>query len=72
MEASGDGVLYSHSTMRRSPEPYCLAYVTLAEGPTIMTNIVDSDYDKLDCGQKVQLVWKNADDGTPVPCFKVV
>ena len=28
-EASGKGEVYSHSTMRRVPEPYALAYVTL-------------------------------------------
>ena len=31
--------------MRRAPVPYAIAYVTLAEGPTMMTNIVDCDLD---------------------------
>src|SRR5262245_41257308 len=38
--ASGKGVIYSYSLMRRAPVPYVMAYVTLAEGPTMMTNIV--------------------------------
>ena len=35
--------------MRRAPVPYAMAYVTLAEGPRMVTNIVDCDFDKLKC-----------------------
>jgi uncharacterized OB-fold protein len=68
-ESSGKGVIYSHSTMRRVPEPYTLAYVTLAEGPTALTGIVDCDPDKLKIGQKVHVVFKPTKDGPPVPAF---
>jgi uncharacterized OB-fold protein len=68
-EASGDGVIYSYSVMRRVPAPFALAYVTLAEGPTMMTNLVDCDFDALRIGQRVRLVWKPSDGGAPVPCF---
>ena len=67
--ASGKGVIYSYSVMRRVDPPFTLAYVTLAEGPTMMTNLVDCDFDALKIGQPVTLVWKPAADGTPVPCF---
>ena len=67
--ASGRGVIYSYSVMRRVDPPFALAYVTLAEGPTMMTNLVDCDLDSLAIGQAVTLVWKPAADGTPVPCF---
>ena len=40
-EASGRGTIYSYSIMRRVPVPYAIAYVTLEEGVTMMTNIVD-------------------------------
>jgi uncharacterized OB-fold protein len=66
-EASGEGIIYSYSVMRRAN--FTLAYVTLKEGPTMMTNIVDCDFDKLAVGQKVKLRWTPAEDGTPVPCF---
>jgi len=65
--ASGDGVIYSYSPMRRAN--YTIAYVTLAEGPTMMTNIVDADPDKLAIGQKVKLKFVPTDDGPPVPAF---
>jgi uncharacterized OB-fold protein len=68
--ASGKGVIYSYSVMRRLDPPFTLAYVTLAEGPTMMTNLVDCDIDALKVGQAVTLVWKPAADGTPVPCFR--
>lgn len=67
--ASGRGTVYSFSPMRRVDPPYTLAYVTLEEGVTMMTNLVDCDVDALAIGQAVQLVWKPAEDGTPVPCF---
>ena len=47
IEASGKGTIYSYSVMRRAPVPYAMAYVTLAEGPRMVTNIVDCDFDKL-------------------------
>ena len=68
--ASGRGVIYSFSPMRRVNPVYTIAYVTLAEGPTMMTNLVDCDPDGLAIGQAVTLVWNAAADGTPVPCFK--
>lgn len=68
-EASGQGVIYSWSVMRRVPAPYAIAYVTLAEGPTMLTNIVDCDLDALRIGQKVRLVLKAAANGAQVPMF---
>jgi uncharacterized OB-fold protein len=67
--ASGKGVIYSYSVMRRVSPQFSIAYVTLEEGPTMMTSIVDCDFDALKVGQKVKLVWKPSADGTPVPCF---
>ena len=68
-EASGRGVIYSWSVLRRANPPYALAYVTLAEGPTMMTNIVDCDLDKIRIGQNVKVVFKPTDGGPPVPTF---
>jgi len=67
--ALGKGVLYSYSVMRRAPIPYALAYVTLAEGPTMMTNMVDCDFDKLKVGQAVKVVFKPTEGGGALPCF---
>jgi uncharacterized protein len=67
--ASGKGRIYSYSVMRRAPEPYAIAYVTLEEGPTMLTNIVNCDFDSLKVGQNVMLVFKPSEDRPPVPMF---
>ena len=59
----------SYSVFRRTPIPYAIAYVTLAEGPTMMTNIVDCDLDGIRIGQAVRLAFKPTDGGPPVPMF---
>lgn len=66
-EASGEGVIYSFSPMRRGG--FTIAYVTLAEGPTMMTNLVGAEMDAWRIGQAVRLRFVAAEDGTPVPCF---
>src|ERR1700682_2594542 len=70
IEASGKGTIYSYSVMRRAPVPYAMAYVTLAEGPRMVTNIVDCDFDKLKCEHAVKVVSKPPEGGgPPLPMF---
>ena len=68
-EAEGRGTVYSYSVFRRAPIPYAIAYVTLSEGVSMMTNIVDCDLDSIRVGQAVRVVWKATEDGPPVPMF---
>jgi len=67
--ATGRGAVYSYSVMRRVPVPYALAYVTLDEGVTMMTNIVDCDLDGIRIGQRVRVSFKPTEGGPPVPMF---
>lgn len=69
VQAGGGGSVYSYSVMRRVPAPYALAYVTLDEGVTMMTNIVDCDLDAIRIGQRVRVVFKPTEGGPPVPMF---
>ncbi len=69
LEASGNGEIYAWSVQRRADPPYAIAYVTLAEGPTIMTSIVDCDLDALAIGQKVALRFE-VREGRQVPVFQ--
>ena len=70
IEAKGGGTIYSYSITRRAgPTPYCIAYVTLDEGVTMMTNIVDCDLDSVQIGQKVKLTFKQTANGTSMPMF---
>ena len=68
-ESSGRGAIYSYSVMRRASPPYVIAYVTLEEGVSMMTNLVDCDFDALRIGQLVRVVWTPSDGGPPVPMF---
>jgi uncharacterized OB-fold protein len=68
-EANGTGEIYTFSVMKRSKIPFAIAYVTLDEGPKMMTNIVDTDLDSIKIGQKVKVVFKETEDGPPVPMF---
>ena len=71
LEAKGTGTIYSFSVTRRAgPIPYCIAYVTLDEGVSMMTNIVDCDLDTVRIGQKVKLVFKPSGNGTAIAMFK--
>jgi uncharacterized protein len=70
--ASGKGTIYTFSPMRRVKEPYVIAHVTLAEGPTMLTNIVDCDAGNLAIGQPVTVVFQETENGPPVPMFKPV
>ena len=70
IDAAGTGVIYSYSVMRRPEPARTIAYVTLAEGPTMLTSLVDCDFDTLQIGQPVRLSWQPTEDsGPPVPCF---
>ncbi len=71
-EASGRGTIYSYSVMRRAEVPYVIAYVTMDEGPTMMTNIVDCDVDTLRIGQTVKLAFRDTEGGPPLPMFTPV
>ena len=69
-EAKGGGTIYTWSVLRRGvPVPYCIAYVTLDEGVSMLTNIVDCDLDAVRIGQRVKVVFKPTDSGPPVPMF---
>ena len=67
----GKGTIYTYSVMRRADPQYAIAYVTLEEGITMMTNIVDCDFDSLTVGQAVELDFYETENGQRVPVFKM-
>jgi len=69
VEACGAGTIYSWSVQRRATPPYAIAFVTLTEGPTILTAIVDCDLDAIAIGQRVELTFEERDE-QPVPVFR--
>ena len=70
VECSGYGTVYSFSITRRT-EPYVIAYIQLAEGPRILSNIIDSSFDDIEIGAPVSLIFRDV-EGEPVPMFTLV
>ena len=68
--AKGTGKIYSYSVARRGKDSYVIAYVTLDEGVTMMTNIVNADNAKLAIGQGVRVTLVESENGQRVPMFE--
>ena len=68
-DAAGTGTVYSFSTMGKGDAAYTLAFVTLDEGVTLMTNLVDCDPAAVSVGQRVKVVFQPSDGGHAVPMF---
>lgn len=69
-EVSGKGVIYSYSFSPRGPGgPFVIAYVTLDEGVSVLTNIIDMPPESVEIGQRVEVVFGDV-DGKPAPFFR--
>jgi len=69
-ESPGEGVIYTYSVMHRSPSgPYAIGYVTLDEGPAVLTNFVDVAPDGLSIGMRVKVRFQPTEGGPPAPVF---
>lgn len=71
-EASGKGEIYTYSVMRRAEIPYVIAYVTLDEGVSMMTNIVDCDADSVAIGQAVEVTFRVTEGDRALPVFRPI
>lgn len=75
-EVSGRGRIYSFTLTTRGIGdyadcgPYVLALVELAEGPKMMTNIVEVDPAALAIGQEVEVVFHDTGQGNALPRFR--
>jgi uncharacterized OB-fold protein len=72
VQSSGKGIVYSFTVVRQVAQPYVLAYVTLDEGITFLTNLVRCDPDKVRIGHAVQVTFEPSDDGRQIPMFALV
>ncbi len=69
-EASGKGRIYTYSVTRRAPVPFAIAYVTLEEGVTMLSNIVEADLDALAIDQAVEVTFRQSEGGQALPVFR--
>jgi uncharacterized OB-fold protein len=75
-QASGQAALYTWSVVHQNDlppfgerVPYVAAVVDLAEGPRMMTNVVDCDSDALTVGMALQVAYRELDEEFTVPVF---
>ena len=76
-QVSGKGEVYSFTIINRAPSPafaaavpYVVAVVKLAEGPHLMTNIVDIAPDSVRIGMPVKVVFRKFGDDVVLPMFE--
>lgn len=74
--ASGQAALYTWSVVHHNDLPpfseripYVAAVVDLAEGPRMMTNVVDCDPDRLEVGMRLRVAYRELADDVTVPVF---
>ena len=77
MRASGRGTVYSFTVTHqnqapgfREELPYVLAVVELAEGPRLMTNIVECAPDAVRIGMPVEVVFDDVTPEVTLPKFR--
>ncbi len=74
--ASGRGVVYSHTVIRkvgndyRGAVPFVVAYVELDEGPRIMTNIVGCEPADVSVGMRVEMEFHDTGEGNALYRFR--
>ena len=75
-EASGKATLYSWSVIYSNDMPpfkdripYVAAHVDLAEGPRMMTNVVECPFDELAVGMDLQVKFEPISDEFTIPVF---
>jgi uncharacterized protein len=71
-KAQGTGTVYSFSTMGKGEAAYTMALITLDEGVTMMSNLVECDPRDVRIGQKVQVIFKPSENGQAVPMFQAL
>lgn len=77
VEASGEGVIYSCTRVRRPPErggDYTIVLVDLAEGPRMLSRMIDADPDQVSIGMPVRAKivshsWSQSEHKCPVVAF---
>lgn len=77
VDALGTGTVYSHTAVHRAPAagvsvPYVVALVRLAEGPVVLSNIVECPPDDVRCDMPVEVSWRALSDGRHLPVFRPI
>lgn len=75
-DSEGKGTIYSFTVSERAPHPgfkdrlpFILAMIDLAEGPRMMSNLIDCDPDTLKIGMPVKVVFDDITEEITLPKF---
>ena len=75
-DASGRATLYTWSVVRSNDlppfherVPYVAAVVDLVEGPRMMTNVVECEFDRLEVGMDLTADFHDVGDDVTIPVF---
>ena len=70
------GTVYTYSIIRQSYHPffrnlipYVVAWIDLDEGPRLLSNVIDTDWQAVHIGMRVQISWETH-EGVNLPLFK--
>jgi uncharacterized OB-fold protein len=76
--SEGQGEIYSYVVFKRAfhPDvekrlPYVVALIDLDCGVRMLSNIVNTEIEKIRCGLKVKIIWSEEDEGFSLPLFVV-
>jgi uncharacterized OB-fold protein len=68
---SGRGKIYSCSLVSPAKNPYVIAFVTLEEGPVLLTNVFAEDLAAVAIGQNVTVVFAAGEREMRIPVFVI-
>ncbi len=78
-EASGRGKIYSYTIVENNAPsafaqdvPYVVAVIKLQEGVQMLSNIVDCDFDQLECELPVEVVFEELNEDFTLPKFRPI
>ncbi|WP_395610373.1 Zn-ribbon domain-containing OB-fold protein [Pseudomonas sp. B22129] len=69
--ASGHATLYSFSFSGKKDELHCIAYVTLDEGPTMLSVVECDEPQQLRIGQRLNVAFVPTPNGQKIPVFRL-
>ena len=75
-EASGKGTLFTFGIVHQkipgfeNDTPYNVSVIQLPEGPRMTCNVIECANEDLKLGMPLQVLFKDAGNGTPIPKFR--
>ncbi|MDA7595138.1 OB-fold domain-containing protein [Luminiphilus sp.] len=77
LPASGEGTIATYTVVRRGvsadfPAPYIIALIDLAEGPRMMSQIIDADPETVSSGLSVTVDFESWSDSIRLPVFRLL